>query len=120
MHFSNYSDVITYTTAGNVPTAPAAPILRNATVNGLHLAWVRRQGDEEFVLQMDDRNSNYGYLAVYHGRETHHYCDNLRRHSEYRFRVSPPNGSVFQCLISLKVLAFIYFALFIISTVEGK
>lgn len=74
-------------TAGNVPSPPAAPILKAASVNGLHVAWLRRQGDDDFVLQMEDRHSNYGFMPVYTGRDTHHLCDGLRRHSEYRFRV---------------------------------
>ncbi|KAE8744685.1 hypothetical protein FOCC_FOCC008688, partial [Frankliniella occidentalis] len=88
---SNYSEIVTYVTAGNVPSPPNPPILRSAAVTGLHLAWTRRQGDEEFVLQMDDRYSNYGYMPVYTGRDTHHLCDGLRRHSEYRFRLKANN-----------------------------
>lgn len=75
-------------TAGNVPSPPAPPVLKGASVTSLHLVWARRPGDDEYVLQMDDRHSNYGYMHVYSGRDTHHSCEGLRRHSDYKFRVS--------------------------------
>lgn len=52
--FSDYSDVLTVSTSGNAPTAPDPPQLTEADTFSLHLAWQKRPGDEEFVLQMDD------------------------------------------------------------------
>ncbi len=45
---------MTVSTSGNAPAAPDPPQLTEADTFSLHLAWQKRPGDEEFVLQMDD------------------------------------------------------------------
>lgn len=88
---SGYSDVISLSTSGNPPTQPQAPILQNATSSTLRLSWSRRATNEEFSLQMNDRDSGHGYLAMYTGRDTVYECTGLRRASMFFFRLRADN-----------------------------
>ncbi|XP_018325859.1 fibronectin type-III domain-containing protein 3A isoform X2 [Agrilus planipennis] len=88
---SMYSDVVTYATSDNPPTQPMPPSLKEATINSLHLFWQRRPKDDEFVLQMDDPKSRYGYLTVYNGRDSEYTCENLKRFADYKFRLKSQN-----------------------------
>ncbi|CAG2065211.1 unnamed protein product, partial [Timema podura] len=73
------------------PGPPVSPVLKEASVTKLHLSWQKRVVDEDYTLQMDDRESGHGFLPVYNGRETHYVCQGLRRHSEYKFRLRAHN-----------------------------
>ncbi|KAF2882221.1 hypothetical protein ILUMI_23944 [Ignelater luminosus] len=88
---SAYSDVVTYATSDNAPLQPAPPCLREATINTLHLTWHRRPKDDDFVLQMDDPKTRYGYLVVYNGKDTEYICGNLKRYTDYKFRLKAQN-----------------------------
>ncbi|XP_049774284.1 fibronectin type-III domain-containing protein 3A isoform X1 [Schistocerca cancellata] len=86
-----YSDIVQFSTSGSPPTAPASPVLKEATVSSLHLAWQKRPNDVEFCLQMDDLVSGHGFRPVYNGPETHYVQDRLYRHTEYKFRLCAHN-----------------------------
>lgn len=73
-------------TAGLPPPAPEPPRLTATTPDELALAWERR-ADEEFTLQMDDAARGHGFLPVYAGTDTAYTCANLRRATDYRFRL---------------------------------
>nr|CAD7423352.1 unnamed protein product [Timema monikensis] len=88
---SIYSDIVQTSTSGSPPGPPVAPVLKEASVTKLHLSWQKRVVDEDYTLQMDDRESGHGFLPVYNGRETHYVCQGLRRHSEYKFRLRAHN-----------------------------
>lgn len=77
-----------YSTCGSPPTQPAPPVLQEAFVNGLRLAWTKHPSDDEFTLQMDDQSSGHGFLSLYVGKEICYNVEKLMRHSEYKFRVS--------------------------------
>lgn len=76
-----------FSTCGSPPTQPSPPVLQEAFVNGLSLAWTKQPSDDEFTLQMDDQKSGHGFLSVYNGKETHYYVEKLTRYSQYKFRV---------------------------------
>ncbi|KAL1458311.1 hypothetical protein WDU94_008472 [Cyamophila willieti] len=88
---SLYSDVVLFSTAGSPPTPPPAPTLAEAGTTWLRLVWSRRACDEEFKLEMDDRESGHGYQAVYHGNETGCLAQQLRHCTGYRFRLKAIN-----------------------------
>ncbi|XP_022188761.2 fibronectin type-III domain-containing protein 3A isoform X2 [Nilaparvata lugens] len=88
---SAYSEVSSFWTAGSPPPQPSAPALIDAHVQSLVLGWERRPTDDEFTLQMEDRDSGHGFLACYSGKDTKHVCTNLHRHTFYKFRLRAQN-----------------------------
>lgn len=88
---SIYSDTVNYSTSGNPPPQPAPPILQNATSSSLLLAWARRTQDEEYVLQINDRETGHGFLPTYTGRDIFYECQNLRRATSFQFRLRAEN-----------------------------
>ncbi|XP_063376072.1 fibronectin type-III domain-containing protein 3a isoform X2 [Cydia fagiglandana] len=84
----DYSDECVAWTAGAPPPAPAPPALAAAAAHQLALAWEPRKGDEIFTLQVDDPAQGYGFRPAYHGENNEHTCTELRRATEYRFRLS--------------------------------
>ncbi|KRT80542.1 Fibronectin domain-containing protein [Oryctes borbonicus] len=86
---SLYSDLVTYTTSDNAPLQPSPPVLKEATVNLLHVQWHKRPRDEEFVLQVD--KNPYGYIAIYNGPDTEYVHENLQRYTDYKFRLRSTN-----------------------------
>uniref|UniRef100_A0AAG5CX22 Fibronectin type-III domain-containing protein n=1 Tax=Anopheles atroparvus TaxID=41427 RepID=A0AAG5CX22_ANOAO len=89
---SGYSDLVKYSTSGNVPAQPAPPTLRHATATTLKLAWQRRSQCEEYTLQMND-DQGYGYRNVYNGMDTLYECVGLRRASTFQFRLRAENDN---------------------------
>ncbi|XP_048588285.1 fibronectin type-III domain-containing protein 3A [Nematostella vectensis] len=87
-------DLTTFTIAG-VPDAPQAPILDRAGVAYLIISWNRPQcnGAEitEYLLEMEDESTGYGFMVRYRGPEQRAKVENLKRHSSYKFRVSAIN-----------------------------
>lgn len=83
-------------TSGVVPPPPSAPTLDDATPSSLSLGWVRRSTDDTFTLQMDDASTGYGFRAVYNGRDMRFTCCDLRRNTDYKFRVL--SITVFVCV----------------------
>lgn len=90
---SAYSEAVTYSTLDYPPTQPTPPTLVEATVDSLHLQWTRRSRDEEFTLKMNDLQTNYGHITVYHGKENSYIHRNLAYFSEYAFRLRAQNES---------------------------
>ncbi|XP_055305314.1 fibronectin type-III domain-containing protein 3A-like isoform X5 [Sitodiplosis mosellana] len=88
---SVYSDTVTYSTSGNPPSQPVAPLLKHATPSSLHLTWSRRSQDEEFILQINDKESGHGFLPAYTGRDVSYECQNLRRATSFQFRLKAEN-----------------------------
>jgi len=83
-------------TAGSPPTQPAPPTVVEAGVKYLSLEWRALDTDDEYTLQMEDPSTGHGFLPVYNGNAPHYLCIDLRRNSQYRFRVSTCELS--QCL----------------------
>ncbi|XP_034099153.1 fibronectin type-III domain-containing protein 3A isoform X3 [Drosophila albomicans] len=90
---SLYSPVISYSTAGNPPTAPKAPQLQACTASSLRLVWERRAQDGDFLLQLQDLESGHGYMNSYKGSDTHYDCLQLRRATSYQFRLRAENDA---------------------------
>lgn len=90
---SLYSEPVTYSTLDYPPTQPSPPTLVDATVDSLHLQWTRRPRDDEFTLKMNDPQTKYGHIAVYHGSDTSYIHRNLAYFSEYTFRLRAQNES---------------------------
>lgn len=85
---SKYSDIVVYATAGSPPSQPAPPQLLEQGVDSLRLGWGHRPEDEDYILQMNDPATEYGFLHVYNGKDTQYCCTNLHRYTSYKFRVS--------------------------------
>ncbi|XP_075212988.1 miles to go isoform X2 [Lycorma delicatula] len=88
---SLYSEEVMYSTSDSPPPQPAPPNLIKAEVTALSLGWERRPCDEDFTLQMEDRESGHGFLAVYTGKDTVYVCRDLHRHTFYKFRLKAHN-----------------------------
>lgn len=88
---SIYSDVVTYWTSDNPPQQPNPPVLKEASTSSLHLLWQKRPKDDDFLLQMNDPKTEYGYMVVYNGRDTQNICSNLKHYTEYKFRLRAQN-----------------------------
>ncbi|XP_046676648.1 fibronectin type-III domain-containing protein 3A isoform X2 [Homalodisca vitripennis] len=88
---SDWSDEVVFCTSDSPPTAPAPPVLQEAGVTSLTLGWEQRPVDDEFTLQMDDRDTGHGFLPVYNGKDLSHVCNDLRRHTAYKFRLRAQN-----------------------------
>lgn len=56
VYSSDYSDAVSFFTNGSAPSQPDPPMLGEKKVEELTISWVRRQNDDEFVLQMDDES----------------------------------------------------------------
>lgn len=54
--YSDYSTPIMYTTAVAAPSQPDPPMLSEQFVSALTLSWIRRPGDDVFLLHMDDES----------------------------------------------------------------
>lgn len=79
---------MTFSTSDSPPPVPGPPVLQDAGVTHLSLGWeLRPEADDEFTLQMDDRDTGHGFLPVYNGKECGYVCSDLRRHTYYKFRV---------------------------------
>ncbi|XP_032597801.1 fibronectin type-III domain-containing protein 3A isoform X2 [Drosophila grimshawi] len=90
---SVYSQVSSYSTAGNPPTVPMAPQLQACGASSLRLVWERRPQDGDFLLQLQDADTGHGYLNSYKGGDTHYECQQLRRATSYQFRLRAENDA---------------------------
>lgn len=88
---SRPSEVVAFQTQGTAPPKPQPPGLHEATKSSLHLVWPKRPTDSEFILQMDDQISGYGFLAVHNGSDTSFTSQGLRRNMSYKFRLQAQN-----------------------------
>lgn len=88
---SRPSEVVAFQTQGTAPPKPQPPGLQEATKSSLHLVWSKRLADAEFILQMDDMISGYGFLAVHNGSDTSFLSQGLRRNMAYKFRLQAQN-----------------------------
>jgi hypothetical protein len=46
--------VAAFFTSGSVPSQPDPPMLSEQFVYGLTISWIKRQNEDEFLLQMED------------------------------------------------------------------
>ncbi|XP_059174236.1 fibronectin type-III domain-containing protein 3A-like isoform X2 [Physella acuta] len=88
---SPYSEVVSIYTSGSVPSQPDPPMLSEQFVFALTISWIRRPNDDEFLLQMEDETTGHGFIPVYNGPNLSYTIRNLRRNTEYRFRLSAKN-----------------------------
>ncbi|XP_076062966.1 miles to go isoform X2 [Oratosquilla oratoria] len=88
---SEYSEETEVCTSGSPPSQPQPVGLEKPGINSLILTWTRRQQDESFTLQMEDALNGYGFRPVYDGRETRYVCRDLRRNTDYKFRLCTHN-----------------------------
>lgn len=90
---SVYSDTATYRTAGNPPPQPAPPKLVSATASSVCVEWLRQTPDEEYVLQINDKDSGHGFLPAYTGHDCSYECSNLRRATKFLLRLRAENDA---------------------------
>ncbi|XP_036329357.1 uncharacterized protein LOC118741473 [Rhagoletis pomonella] len=88
---SLFSSVCSFSTSCNPPSAPKPPKLQSSTSTSIRIWWERRQQDDDYVLQIFDRESGHGYLNAYNGPDCTHECNQLRRATSYQFRLRAEN-----------------------------
>lgn len=88
---SRFSEPVSFHTSGCAPSQPEHPKLDKAFINSLVLSWVKRTNDETFVLQMEDESTGYGFRITYNGPNTSYQVVELRRNTEYKFRLAAKN-----------------------------
>ncbi|XP_074657829.1 fibronectin type-III domain-containing protein 3A-like isoform X1 [Tubulanus polymorphus] len=88
---SGNCDAVCYYTSGTAPSQPDPPMSSESFVKALTISWIRRPNDETFTLQMEDEETGHGFIPVYNGPDLSHTIKNLRRNTEYRFRLSANN-----------------------------
>jgi len=55
-YYSDFSSPVMYTTAVAAPSQPDPPMLSEQFVSALTVSWIRRPGDDVFMLHMDDES----------------------------------------------------------------
>ncbi|KAL3846896.1 hypothetical protein ACJMK2_017848 [Sinanodonta woodiana] len=88
---SGFSEPVTFYTNGSVPTQPDPPMLSECSVHALTVSWIRRQNDDEFVLQFEDESTGHGFIPIYNGQNLSFIKDGLRRNAAYKFRLAAKN-----------------------------
>ncbi|KAJ8254884.1 hypothetical protein GJAV_G00198440 [Gymnothorax javanicus] len=94
---SVFSEPLTCSTAGCVPSPPAPPRLAGVGVSWLALEWSAPSGPSAegactYTLEMEEEGSGYGFKAKHNGEELSHTVKNLRRSATYRFRLLAANA----------------------------
>nr|XP_033803703.1 fibronectin type-III domain-containing protein 3A isoform X1 [Geotrypetes seraphini]XP_033803704.1 fibronectin type-III domain-containing protein 3A isoform X1 [Geotrypetes seraphini]XP_033803705.1 fibronectin type-III domain-containing protein 3A isoform X1 [Geotrypetes seraphini] len=97
MGMSGFSEEVMYYTSGSAPSMPASPTLIKAEVTSLSLQWSKPSGtpsDEgiSYVLEMEDEISGYGFKPKYDGDDLMYMVKNLKRNTNYKFRVIAYNS----------------------------
>lgn len=93
---SDWSDIFRCLTSAGPPVTPDKPILVDYGTNYVRLKWTEPDSNgapiEEYKLEMEDPNDDYGFIVKYHGEGTSYCCQNLRRNTSYTFRLSASNS----------------------------
>ncbi|XP_078736241.1 fibronectin type-III domain-containing protein 3A-like isoform X1 [Lampetra fluviatilis] len=93
---SDLSDEAIFFTSGSIPPPPSAPCLHRAAVTWLAITWSRPtslpvEESLQYLLEMDDPSTGYGFRPKYNGEELIYTIRNLRRSSEFKFRLFVSN-----------------------------
>ncbi|XP_064639547.1 fibronectin type-III domain-containing protein 3A-like isoform X2 [Lineus longissimus] len=88
---SPFCEQMCYFTSGSAPSQPDPPMLSDRYVKALTISWIRRPNDETFTLQMEDEATGHGFMSVYNGPDLSHTIKNLRRNTEYKYRLCANN-----------------------------
>lgn len=88
---SAYSDAVLFYTSGSVPNQPDPPMLSEPSVNSLMISWIKRPNEDSFLLQMEDEITGHGFIPVYNGAHLGYRVTNLRRNTEYKYRLAAIN-----------------------------
>ncbi|XP_041356067.1 fibronectin type-III domain-containing protein 3A-like [Gigantopelta aegis] len=88
---SPFSEPVTFYSSGTVPSQPDPPMLSEQFVFALTISWIKRPNDDEFLLQMEDEATGHGFMPVYNGPNLSYTIRNLRRNTEYKYRLSAKN-----------------------------
>ncbi|XP_035390030.1 fibronectin type-III domain-containing protein 3A isoform X2 [Electrophorus electricus] len=93
---SEFSEPVDLLTSCSVPAPPVSPGLVQAGVTWLCVQWNRpvgspKEDDINYVLEMEEESSGYGFQPSYDGDEMSCTVRNLHRSTKYRFRVAAYN-----------------------------
>ncbi|NXC06924.1 FND3B protein, partial [Orthonyx spaldingii] len=93
---SGYSQEVVYYTAGNIPQTPSAPRLVRAGVTWISLQWNKVEGctPEEvisYTLEIQEEDNDSVFHPEYTGEEQACTVKNLRRSTQYKFRLFASN-----------------------------
>lgn len=88
---SQYSEPVAFYTSGSVPNQPDPPMLSEAFVNSLLISWIKRPNEDSFLLQMEDELTGHGFIPVYNGTNLSYKIKNLRRNTDYKYRLAAIN-----------------------------
>jgi len=88
---SRFCEPVCMYTSGTVPSQTDPPMLSEQCVKALTISWIRRPSDDSFTLQMEDDATGHGFLTIYNGGDLSYKIQNLRRNTEYKFRLQACN-----------------------------
>ncbi|XP_046573068.1 LOW QUALITY PROTEIN: fibronectin type-III domain-containing protein 3A-like [Haliotis rubra] len=88
---SPFSEPVSFYTSGSIPSQPDPPMLSEPFVYALTVSWIKRPNDDEFLLQMEDEATGHGFLPAYNGPNLSCTIKNLRRNTEYKFKLAAKN-----------------------------
>lgn len=93
---SKFSKELRCVTAPSVPSTPTPPQMIRASVNSIQFSWSKPEskGAEitEYLVEMDDNTTGYGFRVVYRGLENTCVVDKLQRNTCYKFRLLAVNS----------------------------
>ncbi|XP_066565011.1 fibronectin type III domain containing 3Ba isoform X2 [Amia ocellicauda] len=93
---SGFSPEFVFYTSGNIPQLPLAPRLVRAGITWITLEWTRPEGctAEEIItytLEIQEENNGTGFHPKYTGENLICTVDNLKRSTQYKFRLIASN-----------------------------
>ncbi|XP_074860173.1 fibronectin type III domain-containing protein 3B isoform X2 [Carettochelys insculpta] len=99
---SGYSQEVVYYTSGNIPQTPSAPRLVRAGVTWITLQWNKTEGctPEEgisYTLEIQEEDNDCVFHPKYTGDELTCTVKNLRRSTQYKFRLIAFNAEGKSC-----------------------
>lgn len=93
---SKFSKDLKCVTSAGAPSSPSPPTLDKAGVNFLNLSWSKPESKgaeiSEYLLDMEDGSTGYGFRPAYRGTETTCVIDKLQRNTCYKFRLLASNS----------------------------
>lgn len=93
---SKFSKELKCVSSAGVPSTPEPPKLDKAGINSIYLSWSKPEskGAEitEYLVEMEDDATGYGFRVVYRGMENSCVIDKLQRNTCYKFRLLASNS----------------------------
>lgn len=93
---SKFSKELKCVSCAGAPSTPSPPNLDKAGVNSINLSWSKPESKgaeiSEYLVEMEDDATGYGFRVVYRGLENTCFIDKLQRNTCYKFRLLASNA----------------------------